>query len=205
MSDKEHNTEALILSAARKVFLQKGFDGARMQEIADEAGINKALLHYYFRSKEKLFETVFKEAFGKMIPKIADAFNNHSSLKEMLETFVENYISILIENPFIPPFIISEINRNPKAIFSMMQNIGIQPNMIITGIQKILDREKITQFSAPHLLTNLIALCVFPFVSRPLLQEFLFQNQEDEFIKFLEERKKTIPLFILNSLNKNAL
>ena len=82
MSEQELSTEKTILEAAKKVFLDKGFDGARMQEIADEAGINKALLHYYFRSKDKLFDAIFEEAFKQFLPNISDIMVSDISIEE---------------------------------------------------------------------------------------------------------------------------
>lgn len=83
------NAEQKILTAARNVFIRKGFAGARMQEIADEAGINKALLHYYFRSKEKLFEVIFKESFGKLLPKGPKYFNSRVQCSKKLNALLK--------------------------------------------------------------------------------------------------------------------
>ena len=90
MSEKDSNTEQIILKAARKVFTHKGFDGARMQEIADEAGINKALLHYYFRSKDKLFEAIFKEVITTFFPRIISVLTSDLSLFEKITLFTDS-------------------------------------------------------------------------------------------------------------------
>src|SRR5690349_22190096 len=102
---KDKSTQDRILDAARKVFVRKGMAGARMQDIADEAGINKALLHYYFRSKEKLFEQIFKELSFQFLPRVNAIFESDGSLFEKIEMFCSEYISKMIENPFIPLFI----------------------------------------------------------------------------------------------------
>src|SRR6478672_7495746 len=115
VNTRDQSTEEKILSAARKVFLNKGMDGARMQDIADEAGINKALLHYYFRSKDKLFEQIFMEVASAFLPKIFSILESEQTLFEKIELFCSEYISQEIKTPYVPIFILNEINRQPKA------------------------------------------------------------------------------------------
>src|SRR3954454_20198668 len=110
---KDQSTEERILAAAQKVFLAKGMDGARMQDIADEAGINKALLHYYFRSKDKLFEQIFLDVASALLPRIFAILESDRGLFEKIENFCDEYISQLIETPYVPIFILNEINRQP--------------------------------------------------------------------------------------------
>lgn len=200
MSLKETDTEQIILLAAKEVFFKKGYDGARMQEIADEAGINKALLHYYFRSKDKLFEAIFNNAFQKFIPRVVEKMNSDVSFEEKVETFVENYITTIIEVPQIPIFVLTELHRNPERIVGMMKKMGIQPQIIFSGIQKDIENGKIRAINPRHLLINIIALSVFPFAAKPLLQNMLFDNNSGEYHKFLLERKKEVAQFIINSV-----
>jgi TetR/AcrR family transcriptional regulator len=110
---KDPGAEERILAAAKKVFTTKGMAGARMQDIADEAKINKALLHYYFRDKDKLFEVVFLEEAQKFFPKINGIFNSDAPLFEKIENFVNEYIDEMQENPYLPWFVMNEINRDP--------------------------------------------------------------------------------------------
>src|SRR5271156_3051845 len=110
---KEHAdlpAEQRILAAAKKVFLLKGMDGARMQDIADEAGINKALLHYYFRSKEKLFEVIFREAMDQLFPRIIGILNADKPLFDKIESFCGEYVGMLLNNPYLPMFVMNEVN-----------------------------------------------------------------------------------------------
>ena len=99
---KKDNTEEKILNAAQRVFVEKGMDGARMQEIANEAGINKALLHYYFRTKQKLFEAIFKKVFKSILPNIMEMVHSDLPIEKKLEIFIEKYIELLLKNPFVP-------------------------------------------------------------------------------------------------------
>ncbi|MEJ0102141.1 MAG: TetR/AcrR family transcriptional regulator [Bacteroidota bacterium] len=117
---RDETTEERILEAARKVFVRKGMTGARMQEIADEAGINKALLHYYFRNKEMLFDTIFRQAAQKLFPQLNIIFESDMPLFEKIETFVATYIDVMLENPYLPMFVLGEINQDPGKFYKKM-------------------------------------------------------------------------------------
>ena len=114
MDNEKDSTQAKILSAAKQVFLLKGMAGARMQDIADEAGINKALLHYYFRSKEKLFETIFSEALNQFFPKIAHIIESDITLFQKIESFCSEYITTMQQNAYLPLFVLNEVNKQPE-------------------------------------------------------------------------------------------
>ena len=202
MSAKDLNAEEQILEASRKVFIRKGFDGARMQEIADEAGINKSLLHYYYRSKDKLFEGVFKEAFCKFIPTVGNIFNTDGDLFEKIEKFIDVYVDMLIANPYIPIFILNEINRNPEKILQMLKHSGIHPENFVKFIENEIKKKKIKQISPEHLIVNMLSLCIFPFAGRPVIQGMLFKNSKKEYDRFLTDRKKEITKFIFNAIEK---
>ena len=120
------DTEAQILDAAKDIFQKKGMDGARMQEIADEAGINKAMLHYYYRSKQLLFEAVFSNAFSLLAPELNKVLNDDSSIEDKVKNFTSNYISFISKHPYLPNFIIHELNRNPKFFEKIQKNAAFQ-------------------------------------------------------------------------------
>ena len=200
MSELQLDTEKKILIAAKNVFIRKGYDGARMQEIADEACINKALLHYYFRSKDKLFEAVFIEAFSGFIPKIAGFVLTNRSFFEKIEFIIDTYINMLIENPHLPLFVLHEIHRNPENLVNIMSSLGLNQmflNQIMSNIEK---DESIRQIEFKHLLANILGMCIFPFIARPILQTLLFNQDKEEYDKYLNERKKVITEFVYNSL-----
>lgn len=202
-SESKQSTEEQIFEAAKKVFGRKGLDGARMQEIADEAGINKSLLHYYFRSKEKLFEAVFIDIFQSFFPKaMAIMANPESSLEERIERFVHVYISLFQENPYIPGFMVHELTTGgAEKVIRMFKESGIQPEVFFRQIQKEIDREKIIPVQPVHLVVNMLSMCIFPFIGRPILSGFLFQDPL-KYDQFLEERKKEVSQFIINSIQK---
>lgn len=201
MKEKDKNIEVRILNAARVVFLKKGYDGARMQEIADEAGINKSLLHYYFRSKEKLFTAIFEEAFHQFLPRIAGYFQAEMPLFEKIEKISGLYITLLSQNPHIPMFILHEVQNNPDLIVDKLQNqAGIDPQVINRQIQKEVKAGILKPVDFRQLMVSLISMCVFPFAAKPLLLKFLFNNDIAAWEIFIEERKKFIPDFIKESL-----
>jgi len=205
MVEHEMNTEQKILDAAKDVFEQKGMTGARMQEIADKAGINKALLHYYYRTKDKLFEKVFEVAFSLFLPKVKDMMTGETPIFEKIEFFVENYINLLNKHPYIPGFIISELNRNPQMLVNIFEkNIGLQKTDIIQKLDQQIQREVesgiLKPISAQNLMTNVVSLCIFPIVAKPVLKGILFNNNEKEYKTFLKQRKEFVKEFVINSI-----
>jgi AcrR family transcriptional regulator len=199
-STKDENTEEQILDAAKNVFQSKGMDGARMQEIADKAGINKAMLHYYYRSKQLLFEAVFKNAFSLLAPQLNAVLNDDSSIEEKIRNFTSNYISFIVKHPYLPNFIIQELNRNQDFIFKLKENKSF-PNIEKFKKQVDIEIEKglINPISAEQLFINIIALNIFPFVAKPLIMAFT--NADDKnFKQLMEDRKTEVANFIINSI-----
>ncbi|WP_101450998.1 TetR/AcrR family transcriptional regulator [Aquimarina sp. MAR_2010_214] len=197
---KDENTEEQILDAAKNIFQAKGMDGARMQEIADKAGINKAMLHYYYRSKQLLFEAVFKNAFSLLAPQLNAILNDDSSIEEKITNFTTNYISFIIKHPYLPNFIIQELNRNPDFILKLMDNKGF-PNLdkFKKQVNEEINKGIIKPISAKQLFINILALNIFPFVAKPLIMAFT--NTDDKNYKqLMEDRKTEISNFIINSI-----
>ncbi len=202
MKDKEKNTEHKILEAAKNVFLKKGMAGARMQEIADGAGINKSLLHYYYRSKQKLFLAVFQFAIRSFVPEIREIIASQKPIEEKVELFVRDYIDILLEHPFVPMFIIQEIQRDPDTLFQTFIEAGIQPEIILKEFQESMDKGKLQRLDPRELMINILSLCIFPFASKPVMQRIFFDNNPEAYYQFLKSRKKTVNEFILNAIKK---
>lgn len=197
---KELNTEERILEAARAIFIRKGMDGARMQEIADEAGINKALLHYYFRSKEKLFEAVFSDIFKTFFGKVGSVLMSNAPIKEKIILFTDTYIDTIAENPFVPQFIINEINRDPAIMKNTMTNAGFQPEMLVC----LFDAQiKNSRYDIRHFIVSILGLCIFPFAARPLMETIYFNNDKAAYEQFLIERKAFVSELILKFIDEN--
>jgi TetR/AcrR family transcriptional regulator len=195
-------TEQKILEAAKQVFMEKGLDGARMQDIADKAGINKALLHYYFRSKEKLFEVIFFEEAVKFMPRIIEVLSSDMPLFEKIETFVDTYIGVLIQNPMLPLFILNEINKNPQDLPKKIWGTSKPPiEKVQEHINKEVKKGIIKPISAIQLMMNMVSLCIFPFLARPIVQWITKSNQA-QFNQIMELRKKEVAKFIIDALRK---
>lgn len=193
----DSSTEQKIYEAARRIFILKGMEGARMQEIADEAGMNKALLHYYFRSKENLFKAVFKDTFSKFFLKVKTTLSSDASAKEKLNVFIDNYIDLIQANPYVPQFIISEINRDPKMLKTMMFEAGIEPQKILELLLNEVHSGNLSKPDPRHIVISLLGMLVFPFVARPLLQMIYFNDDKAAYDRFLNERKDIVKNMIL--------
>lgn len=200
METKKDNTEEKIMEAAQQVFISKGMEGARMQEIADKAGINKALLHYYFRTKERLFEAILSEIIKFAFPKLSGILQSDKSIVTKIEEVVDAYIDLLMRHPFIPAFILKEINRDPSGLFKMVTKYGFNFQVVFDQIQQAIDRGEIKPIRPQHLVTNLVSLCVFPFAARPILQYVIFKENQQELDAFYAERAEVIKKFVIDAI-----
>lgn len=199
----EPTTEEKILEAAREVFMNKGFAAARMQEIADRAEINKGLLHYYYRSKNKLFRAVFDEAFAKFSAGINQVFEAEIPLFEKIEQFVDRYISLLMQNPAMPAFVISELNQKGDAFAEELLSRQAKPNPLpfIIQVQQEVAAGKIQPVNPVSLVMNLLSLCVFPFLARPMFQGMM-QIDRATYDEMMEARKREVAAFVIRSIRK---
>ena len=158
------------------------------------------LLHYYFRSKDKLFEAVFIEAFNKMVPQVIELLKTDLPLFDKITLFTEQYIDLFIKNPFIPGFVLHELSRNPDRVVDLISNMGIQPEIFIHQIQQEIEQGRIIPIDPRQLIVNMLAMCIFPFVAKPILNTIIFQGNTDAFNEFIEDRKTAVPKFIINSI-----
>ena len=203
MVNEISNTELKIINAAITVFVKKGYDGARMQEIADEADINKSLLHYYFRSKDKLFERVFTNVFSEVIVSISQIVENASTTEELLVPFVSNYIKLLKTKPYLPNFVLHEINRKPSVMVDLIKRVGVNKSHLIELLSKEGNRTDIRDFNPIHIIVNVLAMSVFPFVAAPIIKGFIFYGDESAFEHFVDEREEHIINFVKSAIFKN--
>lgn len=199
-TEEQITPENNILNAAKGIFERKGMAAARMQEIADEAGINKAMLHYYYRSKELLFEAVFKSAFSMLAPQLNEIMNADTTIFEKIRNFSSNYISFVLKHPYLPNFIIQELNRNPDFV----KNLIAEKNFPNISKFKQQVTEKVAEgiirpITAEQLFINIMSLNIFPFIGAPLLKGFL--NFDDEaYKKLMEKRKTEVSEFIIHAI-----
>lgn len=200
VSKKDINTEGKIVEAAEKVFIENGMAGARMQQIADEAGINKALLHYYYRSKEKLFSIVFRTAIKALLPNLIKSFKTEGDFFDRLHVFVESYLNIIEKNPHLPGFVIHELNHRPEQLIQTIAELDIDIQFIIDDIHAEIEKGRIINIPPKHLIVNVISLCIFPVVARPMVTGVLFKGNKEEYKAFLKERKTNVADFVINSI-----
>lgn len=188
----EPSTEEKIVEAARKLFMEKGFAATRTRDIAANAGINLALLNYYFRSKEKLFEKIMQEKlvkyFGQMLPVIND---ESTTLEKKVVAVAENYIDLLKENYDLPIFILNELKTSPEKFVNTIPIAMIFEQSIMARQF----REKNSEIETAQFFFNLLGLCVFPFIMRPAFQ-IMTKKDKKEFDKLMDDRKKLIPLWV---------
>lgn len=206
-TDDHQQTEKRILDAARTVFTRRGTAGARMQEIAAMAGVNQALLHYYFRSKERLAAAVFREAASRMVPATVRLIRSNSTLEEKLERFVHLYIDTVSEHPYLPGYVLAELHTHPDRLTALKEISRELRNhegtnlleQVSSDIEQAVREGRIRRISPIQLLANVGALCVFPFAARPLFSAALGMD-DDSFREFLRERRAELPQFILGAL-----
>lgn len=193
----DYSSEEKIKEAARVVFYKKGFAATRTRDIAEEAGINLALLNYYFRSKQKLFEIIMIETLSAFVQNMKVVINNEeTTLEKKISEVVSNYIDLIIKEPEIPTFIITEIRSNPELLLEKIPVKQVLENSIFfkQHLQAVAEG-KITEPNPLHFLMNLIGLIIFPFIAKPLLVKASVVNTSG-FNKLMEERKILIPLWI---------
>jgi AcrR family transcriptional regulator len=196
-------TEDKIFEAATNVFEEHGLAGTRMQKIADKAGINKSLLHYYYRTKDHLFDAVFTKLAKKIFTRFTPLFEENLSLEEKIRYFFREHISFLQQNPRLPGFILHEINQNPQRIKNLLKNIDF--SLLWITILKYhkdeLHNYNITEENLPQVMTTIASMSVFPFAARGIF-EALFSNTGVDFDKFIEDRKEFAADFVIKAIRK---
>ena len=212
-------TEQRILDAAHAVFIRAGTAGARMQEIADEANVNKALLHYYFRSKERLAEAVFRRAAARVFPIILQVLGSDLEIEEKVERVIAHYLDQLSETPYLAGYVICELNQHPDRITQYLRAVAMperpddaggsdrRQKQIRAKSLDVLDKQlrararagTLRPISYEQFLVNLLAVCIFPFAARPILAAML-GLEEAAFRRFIAQRRKELPAFFLRAL-----
>lgn len=193
----DSSTEEKIKAAARIIFHKKGFAAARTRDIAEEAGINLALLNYYFRSKEKLFDIIMIESLQGFLQSMVNLMNNEeNSWEEKIELFVSSYIDFLLKQPDIPLFILSELRTNPQSLISKMNMKDfLMKSHFMKQFEEQVKKGKIAPMHPLHFLMNMVGLVVFPFIGSPILRN-LGNLKEEAFAELMMQRKKMIPQWI---------
>jgi len=199
MENTVSTTEERILEAAKKVFHTKGYDGARMQEIADVAGVNKSLVHYYYRNKDNIFQAVFEDAFGKLLARVNEIFFSDLAFTVKMESFISYYVSFLSQNSYLPLFILNGLYEKPEQIKKVLEKNQLSPERLMDTIRRQVKEEMNLEIDPFHIYINILALSIFPVIAKPLIQT-IFGFSDESLNTFYEERKTVVPEFILNAL-----
>lgn len=191
------NSEERIKAAARKVFHQKGYAATRTRDIEEEAGINHAMVNYYFRSKEKLFGIVMTETMGQFFKGVGVILNDEStSLEKKIEQVVANYIDLLLEEPDLPTFIFNEVRPNPQFFVEQSPIREVLTNSALTRqYAEAVARGEISEPNLMHAILNVIGLVIFPFVAKPILSA-ITNLPEEQYKALMLQRKEQIPQWI---------
>ena len=199
--DDTKNTEEKILDAAREIFAQRGFSGARMQDIADQAGINKGLLHYYFRSKEALFKVIFREAFIRFSKTLHTVISEERPLLEKIDRIVDEYTDLLCQNPALPGFIVNELHTNPDQFVAEIMQLPERPDPSRLVLQLHIESQagRIRKVDPLQAMLSILSMCAFPFIARPMLQRMVHIDQET-YLGLMRQRTHAVKDFIRTAL-----
>ena len=202
------DTEQRILDAAHMVFIRRGTAGARMQDIADEAGVNKALLHYYFRSKSRLADAVFQRVTSVIFLRLSETAGSDAEIEDKVRRIIAIYIEQLSKTPYVPAYVISELNQHPertRQFFDAVRPAGAPkgPPPFLLKLGRQIDARvragTMRPISAGQFIANIASLCIFPFAAKPMICTLLDLDDRG-FNAFIEERKTGLPEFFLSGL-----
>ena len=188
------NTEQKIIEAAQEEFLIKGFDGARTTSIAAKAGVTHAMFHYYFRTKEKIFEKIITQKLELLTGLIMDSISlENLSLEEKLKRIIDSHIDFVSDNPQLPGFLVREIYNNPERFEMLKSRFETFAPLVVQNLQKELDKGqeegKYKKTDARMLLIDIISLNIFPYMAAPLINSILSGIMENK-DKFKDLRKR---------------
>ena len=195
------DTEERIIMAALTVFARKGKDGARMQEIADEAGINKAMLHYYFRSKDKLYEAVFRHVFNRFSAQHATAVKESPTFAKTLKLFINGFIDSIREKPDIVRLMVNENLSGGTALGNMIvekQHEKAPPSILKRKLEEAIKNGEIRPVDPDHTLLTILSCCLFFFIWAPTIHIKIPKSKDWD--AFIESRKEHIFDMVYNGL-----
>lgn len=200
----EISVEEKIIDAAREIFFEKGYNGATMRDIASKAEVNLALLHYYYRTKEKIFEIVLDQAFVTLFKRLNKVFTSDVDIFHKIELMVESYISVGMKHPRLPGFITHELEVNKKLVEPLIlkykeeQNVNKNLSIFYADVQNAIDSNIIKTIDVDSLFINILSLSLFPFIAKNFLLGIVLDNKK--YSHFVKERSKHVSSFIINSI-----
>lgn len=200
----EMSVEEKIINAAREIFFEKGYSGATMRDIASKAEVNLALLHYYYRTKEKIFEIVLNQAFAILFKQLNKAFLSDVDVFCKIELMVESYISVGIKHPQLPGFVMHELEVNKKLVQPLIlqykeeQNANKNLSIFYADVQNAIDSKIIKPINIDSLFIDILSLSLFPFMAKNFLSGIVLDK--NKYSHFIKERSKYVSGFIISSI-----
>lgn len=200
----EMSVEEKIINAAREIFFEKGYSGATMRDIASKAEVNLALLHYYYRTKEKIFEIVLNQAFAILFKQLNKAFLSDVDVFCKIELMVESYISVGIKHPQLPGFVMHELEVNKKLVQPLIlqykeeQNANKNLSIFYADVQNAIDSKVIKPINIDSLFIDILSLSLFPFMAKNFLSGIVLDK--NKYSHFIKERSKYVSGFIISSI-----
>jgi len=196
------NTEERILNAAIEVFCRDGIQGARMQDIADLAHINRAMLHYYFRDKKSLSHDTIERITLKFREQVHKTIDADIPIDEKLSLYIEEMINIYSENIELMLFVLHESVRDKELISKIFENPFRGKNTFFDQLKLAVDKGSIKPFTKEEFVVFISSLCAFPFLAGTLFK-VIFEFKEEQWNFFLEQYKKRLPELIKRSIYVN--
>jgi AcrR family transcriptional regulator len=200
---RDNQTEKLVLEAAMEVFTQKGYAAARMDDIAKEAKINRALLHYYFRSKDKMFDLIFEQKVKEFFSGLGQILFSNKKLEDVIREMVKHEITLIVANPYLPLFVLQELQQSPERLLNHAKASGMPPNLILKRFSVLVNdairSNTINKIEPGQLLINIMSLCIYPMIAKPVLKSVL-ELDDKEFDKMMTQRIGQVSEFVLLSI-----
>lgn len=192
MSSASAQTEELIKEKAKVLIFQKGYLNATTQEIADEAGVNRALIHYYFRSREQMMEILLEEALNEKKMKVTESLSGNKPFRVKIANYIDVVVNLGLTYPYFTNFVISEINRHPdKEKLFCSKHKAKTVDLIRDQLEAEIKNGKLAPIPAEDFMVNLVSLCNYPLLAKPILKT-IHGMTDEAYYDFLRERKRTI-------------
>jgi len=204
MSNSEHHTPSIILEAAMREFHKNGFKGARTSRIAETAGISRTMLHYYFSTKEALFEAVLNKTFNAVMPHLTRMLGEEKGIFEWIESLVDILADLLEDNPDLASFVVNILNESPEMILNLSAFADENtPGMLDSVLEKARQQNLVRpEVRGEDLMINIWALCSTPYLLAPYIS--VKEKRDPEAMKrFVRGRRKEMVTLLINGVRKS--
>lgn len=202
VTEDKADAETKIKDAARKVFLEQGYEGAKIRQIADEAGVNLAMVNYYFRSKDQLFKSIYLETFREFLGRMVVMLNEETPLEVKIWKIVDRYTDFILDNPLIPMFVLSEQRQQGS---SFLQDLGVKNIIENSFFHKQLLEEaqagRIRSVQPLQIMVTIMSSIIFPVMAQPIVS-YVGGLDNAGFRQFTDVRKQLIPEMIMAYLRQ---